>query len=582
MPSSSRANGSVAAQTPRAPAPSPKARLDEAVARLRDGAARFGSLSLHERINLLRAMRAGYARIAAVSVEACCRAKRIVLGTPLEAEEWALGPWPVLRHFRLLIEALNALRRGRDMPLGPIGRTVDGRLRIEIFPGSTLDQFLFPSSRAEVHFRAAIGDREVLGTRGSVYRQGAGSASVTLVLPPGTMAGVPVQDTLTVMFNERKVCLLKLHPINSYLGPLLEEAFEPAIGQGFLQIVYGDADEGRYLAHHRGIDEVHLCGRAETYERMLWGEDRPEREERKSHHQPLHVKPLTSHLGCASPVLVVPGPYLDRQLAFQAEALAGAMVHNAGLSCHTPRLLVTPRGWAQRGDFLRHLEQALARAPLRMAYYPGTLEQWQRVTANRRELRTIGAAVGGMLPWTIVPGLDPTSRREPLFTGESFCPVLGEVEVGTADPLEFLQQAVGFVNERLWGTLSATLIVHTRTLSDHLLAAAVERAIAQLRYGAVGVNVWPAQLFAIGAAPWGAHPSSGPAEVQSGRGWTHNTAMLGEIEKVVMRQPVLQQLKPAYAPGHRSADTLLRRLTEVERGAGWAGLPGVLEAALRS
>jgi aldehyde dehydrogenase (NAD(P)+) len=582
MPSSSRASGSAAAQTPRAPAPSPKSRLDEAVARLRDGAGRFASLSLNERISLLRAMRAGYARVAATGVEACCRAKRIVLGTPLEAEEWALGPWPVLRQFRLLIEALRALRRGRDMPLGPLGRTVDGRLRIEVFPGSTLDQFLLPSTRAEVHFRAAIGDREVLGMRGSVYRQPAGPGAVTLVLPPGNAAAVPVLDALTAMFNERKVCLLKLHPINAYLGPLLEEAFGPAISKGFLQIVYGDADEGRYLAHHRGVDEIRLCGRAETFERLLWGEDRPEQEERKSLHQPLYAKPLTSHLGCVSPVIIVPGPYLDHQLAFQAEALAGAMVHNAGLNCHTPRLLVTPRGWAQRGDFLRHLEAALARAPLRLAYYPGAVEHWQRVTANRRELRTIGAPVGGMLPWTIVPGLDPASRGEPLFAAEAFCPVLGEVQIGGADPLEFLQQAVGFVNERVWGTLSATLIVHPRALSDHLLAAAVERAIAQLRYGAVGVNVWPAQLFAIGAAPWGAHPSSGPSEVQSGRGWTHNTAMLGEIEKAVVRQPLTQQLKPAYAPGHRSADTLLRRLTEVERGAGWAGLPGVLEAALRS
>ena len=56
MPSSSRASGSAAAQTPRAPAPSPKSRLDEAVARLRDGAGKFASLPLNERISLLRAM----------------------------------------------------------------------------------------------------------------------------------------------------------------------------------------------------------------------------------------------------------------------------------------------------------------------------------------------------------------------------------------------------------------------------------------------------------------------------------------------------------------------------------------------
>jgi hypothetical protein len=169
-----------------------------------------------------------------------------------------------------------------------------------------------------------------------------------------------------------------------------------------------------------------------------------------------------------------------------------------------------------------------------------------RITAGRAGVRQIGAAIVGMLPWTLVPRLDPSDRREPFFTAESFCPALGEVEIGSTDSVA---AGRGFVNE--------------------------------LRFGAVGVNVGPAQLSAIGSAPWGRHPSSVVSDVQSGRGWLHNTAMLEEVEKAVIRQPVTLQLKPAYVPGHRAADTLLRRLTTVERGAGWAGLTGVLDAALR-
>jgi aldehyde dehydrogenase (NAD(P)+) len=138
------------------------------------------------------------------------------------------------------------------------------------------------------------------------------------------------------------------------------------------------------------------------------------------------------------------------------------------------------------------------------------------------------------------------------------------------------------MNERVWGTLSVTVIVHPLTQADTRLSSAVERAIAQLRYGAVGVNAWPALLSTIGSAPWGGHPSSTAGDVQSGLGWVHNAVMLEDIEKAVIRQPITLQLKPAYAPGHRSAEALLRRVTAVERGAGWAGLPGVLEAAIRS
>jgi hypothetical protein len=577
-----RSSGSVAAQAPPTLAPTPRGRLDECVERLQGASRTFATLRLGDRIQLLRAMRAGYARTVPRSVETCCLAKRIVPGTVLEGEEWSLGPLPIMRHFRLLIETLSALRRRRTPPLGELGRTVDGRLSAEIFPGSVLDGLLMPGTRAEVHIRAGIGERELLATQARFYKQASAGGRVVLVLGAGNSAGVPVQDVLTRMFNEGKVCLLKVHPLNDYLAPLLSEAFAAAIDRDFLHIVTGDAAEGAYLVQHPGIDEIHLSGRPETHEEILWGSAEAGAADRKRQHHPLHMKPVTSELGGVSPVLVVPGPYLDRQLAFQAEALAGALVHNAAMNGHTPRLLVTPRGWPQRDAFLRHLEHALAAAPLRLAYYPGTTERWERITAGRRGIRQIGAAVAGMLPWTLVPGLDPSDRREPFFTAESFCPALGEVEIGSTDPVEFLQQAVGFVNERVWGTLAAMLIVHPRTEADPQLSAALERAISQLRYGAVGVNVWPAQLSAIGAAPWGGHPSSVVSDVQSGRGWVHNTAMLEDVEKAVIRQPVAVQLKPAYVPGHRSAATLLRRLTAVERGAGWAGLPGVLEAALRS
>ncbi len=577
-----RFSGPAAAQAPPTSVPTPRGRLDECVERLRSAAPIFAALPFDERLQLLRSMRAGYARIAPRMVEICCLAKRIAPGTVLEAEEWSLGPWPVLRQCRLLIETLSALQRRRPPTLGELGRTVDGRLSAEVYPGSVLDSFLMPSTRAEVHIRAGIGERELLASQARFYKQTPGAGRVVLVLGAGNAAGVPVQDVLTRMFNEGKVCLLKLHPLNGYLAPLLLEAFADAGARDFLHIVNGDAAEGAYLSQHPGIDEIHLSGRPETHEEILWGSAQTGAADRKRQHHPLHLKPVTSELGGVSPVLIVPGPYLDRQLAFQAEVLAGAMVHNAAMSCHTPRLLVTPRGWPQGDAFLRHLERALAAAPLRLAYYPGTTERWDRLTGGRPGLRTIGAAIGGMLPWTLVPGLDATDRREPFFTAESFCPALGEVEIGSTDPVEFLQQAVGFVNERVWGTLAVMLIVHPRTEADPQLSAAVERAISQLRYGAVGVNVWPAQLSAIGSAPWGGHPSSVVSDVQSGRGWVHNTAMLEEVEKAVIRQSVTVQFKPAYVPGHRSADTLLRRLTAVERGAGWAGLPGVLDAALRS
>jgi acyl-CoA reductase-like NAD-dependent aldehyde dehydrogenase len=562
------------------PAPTERRGLDESVERLHEAAHPFAVLALGDRLRLARAMRAGYARTALRSVELSCLAKQIVPGTPLEGEEWLLGPWPVLRHLRLLVEAMSAFGEHREPPLGQVGRTVDDRLSIEAFPGRLLDSLLLAGTRAEIHMRAAVGESEMRATRARFYKE-PGPGGVVLILAGGNAAAIPCHDLLTKLFNEGKVCLLKMHPVNAYLGPLLQQAFAPAVERDFLRIVYGDDDVGTYLALHPGVDEIHLTGSAATHDALLGAGDQRVRA-RRAGDPPVLGKPITSQLGNVSPVLIVPGPYLDRHIAAHAEWLAGAMVQNAACNRTTPRLIVTPLGWPQRDAFLRHLEDALERAPLRTAFYPGAVERWERLTENHPDGRCVGNPIAGTLPWTLIPGLDPADRREPLYSIDAFCPIVAETSVGSPDPLEYLHHAVGFVNERVWGTLSASIIVHPRTLADRELGPAVERAIAQLRYGAVGINTWPALLSALVAPPWGAHPSSSAGDIQSGRGWIHNTAMLEDIEKTVLRRTGTFHARPHYAPGHRSAHRLGRRLAAVERGAGWAGLPGVLRATLRA
>ncbi len=137
-----------------------------------------------------------------------------------------------------------------------------------------------------------------------------------------------------------------------------------------------------------------------------------------------------------------------------------------------------------------------------------------------------------------------------------------------------------FVNVNLWGSLVATIVVHPKTLAEPEVAEAVERAIVKLRYGTVGVNVWPALGFALGT-PWGGHPSSTLGNIQSGLGFVHNTQMLERVEKTVLRHPLTAFPKPAYFPSHRTADLLGRRLVALEENGSWLRVPGVLAAALR-
>ena len=561
--------------------PTSQRQLDEMVARLNEAAPGFVRLSLRERIALARSMQAGYLRIARRSVEAACAAKGISADSPVAGEEWATGPWAVVRQLRLVIESLEAIERTGTTPVGKLGRTADGRLTVGVFPGNRIDGVLFSGITAEVHLLPGVTEASLEANRASFYKGRTHKGRTVLVLGAGNITAIPGMDVVTKLFNEGSVCLLKINPVNAYIGPFIEEAFAEAIARGFLAVSYGGVEEGAYLVGHQGIDEIHLTGSAATYDNIVWGPPGPEREARKARNQPLLTKPVTAELGNVSPVLVVPGPYSDKELAFRAEHIAAAMVYNASFLCNSAKMLVTPKAWERRQSLLSAVERVLGTIPTRKAYYPGATQRWQQLTGRRDRMRPVGAPAEGELPWTLLAGLDAADPGEAAFTTEPFCSILSETEVGSDDPVEFLDRAVDFANNRLWGTLSADIVVHPKSLKDPRVAQALERAIGRLKYGAVTVNSWSGFVFSFASPPWGGYPGSIPADIQSGVGWVHNTSMLEGVEKSVLRHPLTIMPKPAIFPSHRTAHTLLERLTVLEEKASWAKVPGVIAAAMR-
>jgi aldehyde dehydrogenase (NAD(P)+) len=555
--------------------------MDAAIKRLREGAKTFAKLSLDQRIALAVSMQQGYLRVAKRSVLAGCKAKGITPGTPAEAEEWSTGPWGVVRQLRLIRESLAALKYSGNTPIGPVGRTQDDRLLVRMFPGNAIDSLLFKDWGVDVHMQPGVTEQKLESSRASFYKRPKHDGRVVLVLGAGNIAAIAPMDVITLMFNESKVCLLKINPVNAYLGPFIEEAFAEAIKQNFLAVVYGGAEEGRYLVYHRDIDEVHITGSDKTHDAIVWGPPGLEREERMRRNDPLLKKPITSELGNISPVIVVPGPYSDKELRFQAEDAASYFVMNASFMCCAAKMFVMPKGWDGSNTFLRGIEDVCAAVPPRHAYYPGAEDRWQTLTAGREQVKRIGNATAGTLPWTFISGLDSNSRNEPLYTQEPFCSVIAETRLGSADPVEFLERAVDFANNTLWGTLNATLVVHPKSLRDPRVSAAVERAITRLRYGTVAINGFPGMSFVTASAPWGAYPGSTLENIQSGRGFVHNTSMLEGIEKVVMRAPLTSFPKPGWFPSHRTTHKMVPQIVAMEENASWVKVPGIVFAAMR-
>lgn len=564
-----------------APPPTLQSEMDAAIRRLRDGAQIFARLSVEERIRLCEAMQRGYLRVAGRSVLAGCRAKGMESGTPAEAEEWATGPWGVVRQLRLLRESLQGIKAEGNTRVGPISRTADGRLSVRVFPGNAIDGLLFKNVTVDVRMQAGVTEEKLADSRASFYKRPLQEGAVVLVLGAGNIAAIPPMDVITKMFNEGKVCLLKMNPVNAYIGPYIEEAFAEPIRRGFLAVVYGGAQEGGYLTRHAGIDEVHITGSDKTHDAIVWGPQGRPIGSAAPGTQPLLTKPITSELGNISPVIVVPGPYTERELQFQGEDAASYVVMNASFFCNAAKMLVLPEGWRGSDTFVQAVKSACRAVPPRRAYYPGAQERWRTLTAGRGQVDTVGTAGPGVLPWTFVSGLDPGDRTDPLFSVEPFCSLVSEVRTGSADPVEFLDRAVDFVNKGLWGTLSATLVVHPASMRDPLIGPAIEQAIARLRYGFVSINGFSGLGFVFAAPPWGAYPGATLDDIQSGRGFVHNTAMLEGVEKVIMRYPLTSFPKPGYFVTHRTAHKVVPRLVAMEERGSWRYVPGIVLNAMR-
>ncbi len=562
------------------PSPADPFQLDREVERVSAGAKKFAALSLDGRIDLARTMQKGCLENAEQMVALSCKAKGIEPGTPGEGAEWATGPWGIVRHLRLIIEQLSAIKKQGNTIIGRTSRTIDGNLAVRVFPANAVEALLYKGTAVDVHLQKGVTPEHLYVSRAKFYKYPNHNGRVVVILGAGNLAMIPVMDVITKMFNEGMVCILKMNPVNAYLGPIIEMAFSDAIGRGFLSVVYGGAAEGGHLVRHQHVDEVHITGSDTTYDAIVWGPPGPDREKRKANKAPLVRKKITSELGSVSPVIITPGPYTDKELRYMAKDIAGYFTMNASCLCCAAKIIVVPKGWEKRAVFLEILEDVLKVVPQQKAYYPGTAERYKNFTGNREIIRHIGESYDGTLPWTIISGLDP-DVDDPLFAEESFCPVLGETAVGSVDVFDFLDKAVDFVNTKLWGTLSATLVVHPKTAGKKKFSDAVERAIARLRYGTVCVNAFPGMSFVLASTPWGGYPGSTADNIQSGQGWVHNAAMLEGVEKVVARFPFMNVPKPAYFPGHKTVHDLMRRMTFLEERQSWTKVPGIVFQAMR-
>jgi acyl-CoA reductase-like NAD-dependent aldehyde dehydrogenase len=570
-------------------APTPLDDVDAAIDRLHAKKDAWLAVSVADRVRLLERCLDSIIAVAERWAEAGAAVKGIGPGEVLAGEEWLAGIMPTVRNTRLLAEALRAGGQRRP-PL--VRERTGGQLVARVHPATLMERLMFTGVTADVWI-----EKGKPATQGAAYREKKTEGRVCLVLGGGNVSSIPPMDVLYKLFVEDEVVLLKMNPVNEALGPILQDALRPLVDEGVLAVVSGGAEVGGHAATHAKVQSLHVTGSDRTYDAIVWGSDPAERARRKQSGEKANERAFTAELGCVTPVIVVPGPWSTSDIRFQARHVAAMITQNASFNCNAAKVVVTARGWLQREAFLDALHEELRKAPARKAYYPGARERHRAFLEHYPEAMVLGArpadAPDEVVPWTAIPDVAPDAGGYAL-TNEAFCGLVAEVTLDLAETeggmmrerdnggpsvRRFLEKAVAFANDRCWGTLSCALLVHPSTEDDHY--EDVASAVADLRYGGIGINAWPGLLYGLVTPSWGAFPGHRADDIQSGTGVVHNAFMFDHPEKSVVRAPFRIRPTPAWFSDHKNLLELGRRLVRFEAKPSWGSFVSVVGAALR-
>ncbi|MEO2047842.1 MAG: aldehyde dehydrogenase family protein [Pirellulales bacterium] len=549
--------------------------IEAYIAALEKGSHLLARMSISQRKRLLHACIKGVGEQSEKWIEASWEAKHIPTDSGARAEDIMTGPMPTLRYLHLLYCSLCDIEQLGKPQLPGIPYQVNGQWRVPVFPTSQLyDALLFGPMKAETWLQTGADEENLFGNHIElVSGKGNLAPQIAVVLGAGNVSSIPITDALSKLFQDGHAVLLKMNPVNEYLGPIFEDAFASLIDVDLLRIVYGGGEIGSQLVHHEAVDEIHITGSDKTHDTIVWGQNSEERQRLQSRNAPLLSKRITSELGNVSPWIIVPGEYSKRQLYFQAENIVSSITHNASFNCIATKMLVTWRQWPEREMFLNKIDSILSEIEPRYPYYPGATERFERFTGQ-----AVKDNRSQFLPWTLLRDVDPEIQPH-LFQEESFVCVCAETVINADTEDEFLSRATELVNDQMWGTLSAAITVPSEFHNRR--AECLFQLLEELHYGVIGVNQWPGVAFALMSPPWGGFPGTTLQNVQSGIGFVHNTYLLDQVEKTVLSSPLTFWPKPMWFSTHRCPEEVAWKLLKLYKKPSLRRLPPVLLNALR-
>ena len=318
------------------------------------------------------------------------------------------------------------------------------------------------------------------------------------MLGAGNQGSIGPLDMLYKMFVENEVVILKMNPVNEYLGPYIVRAFRALIEGNYLAVIYGGADVGKYVCSHELVDTIHITGSCQTHDAIVWGS-----EENKASGERQNTKPISSELGCVTPMLIVPGNWSADELDYQARHVVSMVAHNASFNCNAGKVLVLPKKWDLRERFMDRIQHHFKANQARKAYYPGAQSRYDDFL-NTIQMRLYSVNEAKTSFRGLFYQMSPQKKVNMHSMSEDFCAVLAVTHLEDyTDATDYLNKE-HFCNDHVWGTLSMTLLIDDKTRKS--MGTAFDDAIAKLKYGGIGVNAWAGVVYGLVTPTWVALP----------------------------------------------------------------------------
>ena len=467
------------------------AALDKALHDLYFGAPGWAALPLAEKVAMLEALPRKALDLAPQMVAAAADAKGIAPSSTWTAEEWSVGVWVFIHAVNTQLLVLKRILAGRNRSTatryipGPTAKLSSMSSRS---PGTTVSCSTAIAPRLA---EASVSAEQARNDAATTYRGPTrGPAEVCLVLAAGNLGTITTLDVIDQLYVRGNVCAVKMHPVNDYLGPFYEQIFSEFISRGWLRFLYGGADAGAYLAHHRKVDTVHMTGSAATYDAIVWGTD-DRAAARRADDAPLLDKPISAELGGVSP-LVRGTRGLDRcRREVPGRTHSDNQTHQLWpqLQCHTGSRRATGLATDRKSS-----SPKFARSFAMPSHGPRTTPH----TAERTAKACAGMAgtefLAGDNSRALIPNVEPGSVVS-ILTDEVFAGVLGVVRLPVRRQSSSSDNAVEFANEALPGTLGAVVAINPKTRKQNsvdfdnaIRACATARSAST--YGARWFSLW--------------------------------------------------------------------------------------------